>query len=244
MHSVLYVFAISHYCEKARWLLDRSGMEYQLVHLAPGLHAKAAKKLGAGASTLPILECDGELVQGSSAIGDWLEPRLPEAEQSGGDREACRAIETRLDDLAGVHVRRYYYSEALVDDPGSVRGIFTRDLPLMQKVVVGAAWSRVAQTMIQRMDLGPTQHKESRAIVNEELGWLDALLEDGRTHLVGQRFTRADIAAASIFAPLAGAPEHPTYAALAVPPGVGKDVEAWRDRPSLRWVRDIYRQFR
>ena len=46
MKPTLYIFAISHFCEKARWALDYLGIEYQLVHLAPGLHMSAAKKTG------------------------------------------------------------------------------------------------------------------------------------------------------------------------------------------------------
>ena len=74
---VLYVFAISHYCEKARWTLDYLGLDYTLRHLAPGAHRRLANKLGAPASTLPILvlgDEDGDkFIQGSSAIINWAE---------------------------------------------------------------------------------------------------------------------------------------------------------------------------
>ncbi|MEE8298393.1 MAG: glutathione S-transferase N-terminal domain-containing protein, partial [Thermodesulfobacteriota bacterium] len=56
------MFAISHYCEKARWALDHHGIEYEISHLPPGPHAFTAKKLGATATTLPILVAGDQVV--------------------------------------------------------------------------------------------------------------------------------------------------------------------------------------
>ena len=69
----LYVFAISHYCEKARWALDYLGVEYEIKYLAPGLHAELMTSLGADGTSLPVLVNDGELIQGSSTIISWAE---------------------------------------------------------------------------------------------------------------------------------------------------------------------------
>lgn len=246
MKPVLYIFAISHYCEKACWALDRLGVDHQTEYLAPGPHQWVARKLGARRSSLPILAVGDKTVQGSANIIDWAD-----AASNGSRRltpeqapEQCLAIEKRLDDIAGVHVRRYFYSEALVDHPATVRPIFTRHLPLAQKLIVNVTWSLVRRLMIRAMDLGPEQRLESRRIVEGELDWIDGLLSDGRRHLVGDRLSRADIAAAALLAPLAVPDEHPTYANLSLPPLLADDVSNWRDRPSLAWVRQTYAAYR
>ena len=64
---VLYVFAISHYCEKARWALDYLDVAYKIRYLAPGFHREVAKKFGARRSSLPILEAGEQVLQGSTA---------------------------------------------------------------------------------------------------------------------------------------------------------------------------------
>jgi Glutathione S-transferase, N-terminal domain len=51
--TILYVFAISHYCEKARWALDHYGIDYELEYTMPGANRKIAKKLGAKSGSLP-----------------------------------------------------------------------------------------------------------------------------------------------------------------------------------------------
>ena len=70
---VLYVFAISHFCEKARWALDYLDIAHKIRYVAPGIHSKIAKKLGAPATSLPILEAGEHVVQGSAAIIDWAD---------------------------------------------------------------------------------------------------------------------------------------------------------------------------
>jgi glutathione S-transferase len=242
---VLYVFAISHYCEKARWALDYLGLDYELRFVAPGEHGKIAKELGAQGSSVPYLSMDRQVIQGSREIIDWADGAGPERRLTPKeDRDAWLEIENRVDSVAGVHIRRYYYSEALVEYPETVRPIFTRDLPMFKKALVSLAWNKIRGIMIKRMDLGKKQGLESRDIVERELDWLDELLADGRQYLVGNAFTRADMAVASLLAPLALPPEHPTYATMAHPPRLASDVASWSRRPSLGWVRDIYSKHR
>ncbi len=243
---VLYLFAISHYCEKARWALDYLDIDFELSHVAPGLHIALAKKLGAPASTLPILVADGQLVQGSAAIIDWADARAPSSKRltPQTNHEPCTALEKRLDDVIGVHIRRYYYSEALIEYPQTVKPIFTEKLGLLQKLLIGVLWGVVRKVMIKSMDLGPHQGQESKRVIEVELSWLDEILSDGRRFLTGERLSRADIAAASLLAPLAAPMQHPTYTNLVVPPHVADDLVGWDDRRVINWVREIYRQYR
>lgn len=244
---VLYIFAISHYCEKACWALDYLDIDYKITHVAPLIHRRITKQLGALRSSLPILVADGQTVQGSAEIIDWAEAAASADFKQltpANAREECLEIEKRLDDIAGVHTRRYYYSEALVDHPDTVRPIFTKDLPRIQKLLVAATWGVVRRRMIDVMDLGPEQGQDSKRIVDGELSWLDGMLSDGRQVLVGDQFSRADIAAASLLAPLAVPKEHPTYADLRLPPTLTSELANWQNRPSLNWVREIYAEYR
>ena len=243
----LYIFAISHFCEKARWALDYLDIDYEVKYVAPGVHRKIAKKLGAARSSVPFLHTDDGLVQGSAEIIDWADATTTNKEirlTPKANGEECRALEKRLDDVIGVHIRRYYYSEALVEHPGTVRPIFTKDLSIPHKLLIAATWSMICKLMIERMDLGYEQGQESRHIVAGELDWLDGLLSDGRKFLCGDRLSCADIAAASLLAPIATPENHPTYANLELPPRIANDMLEWEDRRSVSWVRDLYREYR
>lgn len=243
---ILYVFNISHYCEKARWALDHFGIEHQVKHVMVGTHRRIARKLGAVRGSVPFLQAGDLVVAGSSAIIDWGEAQrgAQAPSLSGDDPEQARAIEKRLDDVAGVHVRRFFYSDALITDPGSVRPMFSNGLPLWQRMAVTMGWSRIVPVMIKGMDLGPAQGLESRAIVEREMDWLDGLLADGRPYLSGNRFSRADITAASLLSPLVAPRQHPTYAAAVFPQAVAATMQEWAERPVLRKVRELYTSWR
>ena len=238
----LYVFAISHYCEKARWALDHFGIAYRLQHVVPGLNRALAKRLGAASGSLPFLAAADGVVAGSSAIIDWGERRraVGHASLTGTAPAEVRALEHRLDQVAGVHIRRYYYSDALFNAPGSVRPIFSRDLALLPRLAVTLGWRKIVPKMIAGMDLGPAQGAQSREHLLGELDWLDSLLSDGRTYLSGDSFTRADLTAASLLAPLVNPPQHPTYSGLVVPPTLAAEIAQWCERPALQWVSRVY----
>lgn len=243
---ILYVFAISHFCEKARFVLDHLGIDTTLKHLPPGAHAAIAKGLGAPGSSLPILVAAGEVVQGSAEIMDWAEAAAPGSATltPSHARQECVDIEKRLDDVAGIHVRRAFYSEALGEHPETILPIFVRDLTPTERTMITDAWPGITKMMIELMNLGPDQEKESVGIVDAELRWLDELLSDGRSFLAGDVFSRADIAAASLLAPLVRPGEHPNAEAIQIPPRMAEIIAGWQDRPSLLWIREIYRQYR
>ena len=244
---VLYIFAISHYCEKARWALDYLGVDYRLQHLSPVSYIKFVRGLGMPDTSLPILVSGAQALQGSAQIIDWAEAHKGPAAASlelAIDRAEAREIERRLDDVAGVHLRRYYYSEALLDRPHTVRPIFARDLCWHQRLVLRLSWDKIRRYMIRGMDLGVAQGLESRDIVEAELDWLDNLLADRRAFLLGEQFSRVDLTAASLLSPLVLPPQHPSYHDLQLPPGIAADLEAWRERPSLNWIRGLYQRYR
>lgn len=244
---IFYAFAISHYCEKARWALDYLGINYDLRYVAPGEHRQIAQQLGAPASSVPYLDLGDRVIQGSADIISWAEStpcvngvRLtPDV-----DIETAADIEKRADDIAGVHVRRFYYSEAMVEHPATVRPIFMRHMPLLKKFLIYLGWSKIRKIMISRMDLGTAQGNESQSIIEVELDWIDAMLVDGRSYLVGERFSRADLGVASLLSPLILPEEHPTYSNVTHPPRLAVTVSGWRSRPSLCWARDIYAKHR
>lgn len=242
----LYVFAISHYCEKARWALEYLGVDFRLRCIAPGIHARLQKKYGLETTSLPLLVDGGQVVQGSAAIVDWAEARATNGKTLTPEADAanCRAVEGRLDDIAGVHTRRFFYCEALLEHPERVKPAFLEGIPWYERPMLNLMWPRMAPIMTERMDLGKEQGEESRAIVADELSWIESFLAEGRDYLVGNSLTRADVTAASLFGRLSGTTDHPRKTETFLPPRMSADQAAWRDRPALAWIRRIYAEHR
>ncbi|HEX7609876.1 MAG TPA: glutathione S-transferase N-terminal domain-containing protein, partial [Solirubrobacteraceae bacterium] len=108
----LVTIPISHYCEKARWALDRAPIAYREERHVQGVHRLAARRAGGGA-TVPVLVTPEAVIADSADILAWVDERLePERrlypEEPGGLREV-RELCARLDGVLGPAGRRLIY---------------------------------------------------------------------------------------------------------------------------------------
>lgn len=232
MRHRLLTLAPSHYCERARWALDRVGAAYDEERLAPGPHVARTRRLGLRGSGLPILLRDRrEPVQGSARILDWTA-------LSGGDAEIERRLEKRIASL----VRRCLYA-GLSNTPGSgVRDVLMRGVVGRQRTAGLVMWPLTRRLIIRSMDTRAVLPPELIEAVGRELDWFDAVLAERGDHLAGRTFGRADLTAASLLAPLALPPTPPLgalNAGLSFPPLVDA-LARWAKRPSIGWIRRTY----
>lgn len=239
----LFTIGVSHFCEKARWALDWHGLPYIEERWAIGLHRILAARCGAKGSTLPLL-LDGNVpIQGSAEIIDWAESK---ASQSGRTLNAAHAreIEQRADSLIGVHVRRLSYAEMLPKHAHMVKAELFQGLSATQHLIGGMMWPVTWRLMMRAMNITPSAAAESRQVLEAELDWLDRRLEDGRCCLAGERFSRADIAVASLLAPIARPKEMSIFHSMALPDALADLFAGWHDRPVMRFVVTQYRDHR
>src|SRR5947209_6624696 len=72
----LVTIPISHFCEKARWALDRAGVEYVEQRHLQLLHVLAARFAGGG-RTVPVFVTDaGDVLADSTAILRWSDRQV------------------------------------------------------------------------------------------------------------------------------------------------------------------------
>jgi glutathione S-transferase len=72
----LVTIPISHYCEKARWALERAGLAYREERHVQGLHRIAARLAGGGRTVPVLVTLEGALGE-SEEILRWVEERTP-----------------------------------------------------------------------------------------------------------------------------------------------------------------------
>src|SRR5438270_1541709 len=73
---VLITIPISHYCEKARWALDRAGVAYREEPHLPLFHYTGTFRAGGG-RTVPVLVTDDGVLADSTDIVAWADARRP-----------------------------------------------------------------------------------------------------------------------------------------------------------------------
>lgn len=209
----LVTIAFSHYNEKARWALDRFGAPYREVRCMPLFHFPAvmwATRLRGGRSdrnstrwSTPVLVTDDrQRLCDSSTIVRWASDRFGTPTTTlypPEHRAEIEALEQRLGDMVGPHVRRMVYWHLLPRRDMLARLAHDNVGPLQARLFVAmsplvrAALRRALAIDAERTDASLARVREEMAALGEHLG--------DRRYLVGDRFTAADLTAACLLAP-------------------------------------------
>jgi glutathione S-transferase len=91
----LYSLSLSHPSQAARLMLERKGIDHQVVDLMPGFHPLQLRAAGFRGGTVPALKLDGRRIQGSLRISRALEQAQPDVAPlfPAGKRQAVEDAE-------------------------------------------------------------------------------------------------------------------------------------------------------
>lgn len=242
MSITLYQFPISHYCEKVRWALDYKGLEWRAENLLPGLHVRQTRKM-ARRSAVPVLRDGQDCIQGSAAIISWLDERYPERPLTPVDPDLSRQAlewEDRLDRGVGVHVRLFAY-HTLLDHPQLVKPMFLAGGRWWWRPFLHLSYGKLSAVMRKLMNINEETAKASQALIEQELSALAEIYRQ-RDFLVGDDFSRADLAAAALLAPLF----MPQQYGVPWPDPLPDPLASWTQEHGhqLDWGRKLYQTYR
>jgi glutathione S-transferase len=237
----LYQFPISHYCEKVRWALDHKNLDYQIKNLLPGLHTLTTKKFTS--SSLPILVHDDNTVQNSSDIITYLDLHFPQALLTPEDetlKQEALDWEKFADEQIGIAVRIVCYY-VLLNHPNIVIPFFTHNGPWYGPYLMKAIFPKLSATMRIKMNLNAKTAESANQQLADALDKVHSRLQN-RQFLVGEQFTRADLATASLLAPLC----KPKQYGLNWPERFPDPLEAIiiQHSEKLAWVNNLYAKYR
>jgi glutathione S-transferase len=206
----LITIGFSHYCEKARWALDRAKLDYVEESYAPLQHIPAVRR--AGGKSVPILvDTDtGEAFRDSTDIIREIDRRRPEAGLLPSDpalRAEALAIEDDLDENLGPATRRVGYF-FLVHRGGERFGreMLSGATTGTARAVVSLTYPAIAWAIAKALKVDEAGYKRSLAKGEEVFERIGARIEaahaEGRSFLVGDRFSVADLTFAALCTPL------------------------------------------
>lgn len=239
MRPVLWHIEISHYSEKVRWALRFKGVEHERRAPPPGLHIPVALWLTRGRSgTLPILELDGQTLIDSTSIIAALEKHVPDPPLYPADprvRKRALELEDFFDRDLGPAIRRLVWHE-LRGEPERLGGVAAQAVPAS----LGVPYARALATGAS-LRYGAGSERAARAAESTVLAVLDRLeVELGdREYLAGDRFSAADLTAASLLYPLV-LPEQAPKQVQELPERYERLRTRLASRRAYRWVQEIY----
>lgn len=117
--TILNTFALSHFCENARWALDYKGVSYTEESWAPMLHMLRTWRLKK--TYTPVLRIDGRVLQESAGICAYLEERFPEPVLiPTRHREEVLRVADEARSI-GPHVRRLAFKALRINQEGAAK---------------------------------------------------------------------------------------------------------------------------
>lgn len=243
----LITISTSHFCEKARWALDRHGMTYAEERHLPVFHRYFVRRAG-GRLTVPVLVTPEEVVADSTDILEWLDHRAPEARRLyPADAEALREaedLEELFDSDLGPHTRRWAYFHLI--DRKDLMPLLFDGVSAWEQRMFRVLLPLVRVVMRKVLKLERAAADESRERIEAVFDTVEMRLEDGRKYLMGDRFTAVDLTFASLAAPVLLPPDHGAGMPRLeqVPPEMAGPVERWRARPAGAFALRVYREDR
>jgi glutathione S-transferase len=244
----LITIPISHYCEKARWALERAGMPYREERHVQGIHQLAARRAGGG-TTVPVLVTPDRAIGESREILAWVDERTPpEHRLFPGEPQARREVERlcrRFDEELGPTGRRLMYVHLLAQRELVLR--FNNDgVPAWEDRTIRYGWPLVVRLIGRELDIRPGVEIADEAAVWRELDHVAERLADGRPYLCGERFGAADLTFAALSAPVLVPPEYgvPLPQPDVLAPNTAALVKRAREHPAGRYALALFAEHR
>jgi glutathione S-transferase len=153
--ALFVTIPFSHYCEKARWAMDRVGFLYHEGTHLPGFHILANALRGSGAA-VPYFKIGSFVVQDSTDILQYIDAavsatsRLYPSEQAL--RRECDDLEELCDSKLGPATRQLWFFHVLRDRDYSLR-VMRLSGPRLERMLIPRVFSTVRDKISRKYDI-------------------------------------------------------------------------------------------
>jgi glutathione S-transferase len=238
----------SHYCEKARWGLEKAGVPYTEEGHPPLFHRRAVKKRGGGQTT-PVLVAGNRVLPDSTDILQFIDGEHAEEWRPYPTDPELRVKVDELEELfdakLGPQTRRLAYYHLLQHHDLFMMSVLAGVTGVERKLfkIVAPVVKKLMRLGMRIDDAGAERSLE---YIEGVFATVDELLSDGRSYLVGEDFGAADLTFAALAAPVL-LPENygsPLPSLDEVPAELKAQIEAFRATPAGAFGLRMYRQHR
>jgi glutathione S-transferase len=241
----LLTIPISHFCEKARWALDRPGLDYTEERHVQLIHQRVAERAG-GKKTVPVLVAPEGVFNESEEILRYADERLDEERRlfppDPGLRAEVQELSRWLDDGLGPDGRRWIYAQVLQHKNLLMR-FNNQGVPTWEAWALRLTWPVAKRLAARELKLTPSTIADDGRRVWTAFDTIAERLSDGRPHLCGDRFTAADLTFACLSASVVVPPEYgvPLPQPDEAPEHIAREIRAFREHPAGAYAMELFR---
>jgi glutathione S-transferase len=244
--ATLITMRLSHFCEKARWGLDRVGFPYREESHAPLVHRLVTTRNRG--STVPILVCGAETFTDSTAILQFADERRGGGHlypSNDAEKNEVIAWVERLGNQLGPHARRWVYGNLLTERKLLIK-VWSDGIPNIEARLVPFVLPIATRLIRSGYRINPESIARSFDRIVAVFEDVEGQLRGGSKYLVGSRFTAADLTFAALSSPLILPPEcraaMPSIESL--PPGMRETILEFRESAAGQFALRMYQQER
>jgi glutathione S-transferase len=266
----LITIPVSHYCEKTRWALSRLQIPFVEERHMPPFHRFATRGLAApsgelasqpnlsplnrlvgqtvGGQSVPVLIADREVWLSSDAILQYADTIAPDDLKlyptNPQHRQQIDQLVESFDTVLAPAVRLWTYSY-IMDRSDLVRSLWCEGVPWYESMLFPVVFPWMRSNVVQMYDISPTSAIAADQTIGRIFDMVDGLLADGRSYLVGDRFSAADLAfvtlAAAMVMPEGYGVKFPAIGRL--PDRMGDRIQALRGTAAGKFVLKLYQAY-
>jgi glutathione S-transferase len=244
----LITIPISHYCEKARWALERAGLDYAEERHVQGVHRVVARRAGGG-ETVPVLVTPEGVFAESEHVLEYADRALQEDQRLfPADPELRREVASIcrwLDAGLGPEGRRLMYAY-MFELRQLMLDVNCQGVPAWERRAMTAAWPLLVRWGKRELGIGPETKTDDEGRVLWAFDSIADRLADGRRYLCGDRFTAADLTFAALSAAVLVPPEYGVALPQpeTLPPHLADKLRLFREHPAGAFALRVFREER
>ncbi|MBD2741427.1 glutathione S-transferase family protein [Coleofasciculus sp. FACHB-1120] len=244
----LITISVSHYCEKARWALERLEVPYIEERHIPLFHRLATRKSGGGQTT-PVLVTEAGTLSDSSDILQYLDGMTAESTKFyPADPKLRREVE-KLEDLfnkqlgPSIRLWAYFY---LLDNRQLMRRLWCDGVAPIEQALFPIVFPLIREAARRGYNITAESSASAHDKIKRIFENVNARLADGRSYLVGDRFSAADLTFACLAAPAVLPAEY--GASLPhldeLPDEIAGAIKELRETPAGAYILRLFREER